>query len=180
MNDGGCGGGFEPAAHGMTWLGQEHHRGPWYYSSETDLGYCGALRGLATVVADDDIFGTYCFGGEMHSAKGALQIVPKDGVRRRLNLRTAGQNVDVELIGARFAKGHAIEWHADGKRLVVPVETESTASGKISLSVKGLSAGSYKATYGGKSSTFQPDAAKPLEFEVPAGTAKAIVEIVRS
>jgi len=131
-------------------------------------------------VADDDIFGTYCFGGEMHSAKGALQIVPKDGVRRRLNLRTAGQNVDVELIGARFAKGHAIEWHADGKRLVVPVETESTASGKISLSVKGLSAGSYKATYGGKSSTFQPDAAKPLEFEVPAGTAKAIVEIVRS
>ena len=43
-NDGGTGGGFEPAAYGMTWLGLPHHRGPWYYSSETDLGYCGALR----------------------------------------------------------------------------------------------------------------------------------------
>jgi len=101
-------------------------------------------------------------------------------VRRRLNLRTAGQNVDLELVGARFAKGQKIEWHTDGRRLVVPVETESTASGKVWVSVKGLPAGNYKATYGGKSSTFQPDAAKPLEFDIPAGTAKAMVEIVRS
>jgi len=179
-NDGGCGGGFEPAAYGMTWLGQQHHRGPWYYSSETDLGYCGALRGLATVVADDEIFGTYCFGGQMSSAKGALEIVPKDGVRRRLSLRTAGQKVDLELIGARFAKGQTIEWHADGKRLAVPVETEPTAGGKIWLLVKGLPAKSYKAIYGDKITNFRSDNVTPLDFDVPAGTAKAMVEIVRS
>lgn len=50
-NDGGSGGGFEPSAYGMTWLGQPHHRGYWYYSSESDLGYCGAVRTAATVVA---------------------------------------------------------------------------------------------------------------------------------
>ena len=43
-----------------------------------------------------------------------------------------------------------------------------------------LESARYKAAYGGKSSTFQPDEAKPLEFDVPAGTAKAMVEIVRS
>ncbi|HEX7051769.1 MAG TPA: DUF5695 domain-containing protein, partial [Longimicrobiales bacterium] len=43
-NDGGAGGGFEPAPYGRTWLEQPHHRGSWYYSCEIDLGYCGALR----------------------------------------------------------------------------------------------------------------------------------------
>ncbi len=37
------GGGFEPAPYGRTWLEQPHHRGSWYYASEIDLGYCGAL-----------------------------------------------------------------------------------------------------------------------------------------
>ncbi len=180
MNDGGCGGGFEPAAHGMTWLGQPHDRGPWYYSSETDLGYCGALRGMATVVADDEVFGTFCFGGEMRSAKGTLEIVPKDGVRRRLHVRTAGQQVDLELIGARFAKGETIEWHAARRRLMLPLETESTAAGQVSLLVKGLPPGNYKVTYGGKASDFHPDGTKPLMLDVPAGTAKAKVQILRN
>jgi hypothetical protein len=63
-NDGAAGGGFEPASYGRTWLGQPHHRGSWNFSSEIDLGYCGALRTAATVLADDPIFGRFCFGGE--------------------------------------------------------------------------------------------------------------------
>jgi hypothetical protein len=179
-NDGGCGGGFEPAAFGMTWLGQPHHRGPWYYSSETDLGYCGALRGMATVVADDEVFGTFCFGGEMREAKGVLEIVPRDGVRRRLHLRTAGQQVDVELIGARFAKGQGIAWSAERGRMVVPLETESTASGTVEMSVKGLPEGRYKVVCGGTSREFEPDGVRVLTLKVPAGTVKAMVEIARS
>ena len=78
-NDGGTGGGFEPAAYGMTWLGQPHHRGPWYYSSETDLGYCGALRAASTIVADDPVFGRFCFGGELRAENG----IPADHSSRR-------------------------------------------------------------------------------------------------
>ena len=63
-NDGAAGGGFEPAPYGTTWLGQPHHRGSWYYACEIDLGYCGALRAAATVLADDPIFGRFCFGGD--------------------------------------------------------------------------------------------------------------------
>lgn len=179
LNDGGCGGGFEPAAYGMTWLGQPHHRGPWYYSSETDLGYCGAVRGLATVVADDEIFGRFCFGGEMRSSNGALQIVPKDGVRRRLHLRTAGQEVDVELIGARFAKGQTIEWQPEQERFVLPIETEETARGEVHLQVAGLALGRYQIVSQGRSSEFQSDAKKRLVLPVPPGTANARVEIIR-
>ncbi len=62
--DGGAGGGFEPAPFGTTWLGQAHHRGSWMYASEIDLGYCGALRAAATILADDPIFGRFCYGGD--------------------------------------------------------------------------------------------------------------------
>ncbi|HXC96842.1 MAG TPA: DUF5695 domain-containing protein [Edaphobacter sp.] len=179
-NDGGTGGGFEPAAYGMTWLGQPHHRGPWYYSSETDLGYCGALRTAATIVADDPVFGRFCFGGEMHEEKTSLHIVPRDGVRRRLHLRTAEQRVDLELTGARFAKEQPIQWSTDQQRFLFVVETESASNGEVQLSVTGLPAGGYKIICGGETKEFQPDGAKSLRLRVPAGSTGVKAEIVRS
>jgi hypothetical protein len=179
-NDGGTGGGFEPAAYGMTWLGQPHHRGPWYYSSETDLGHCGILRAAATIVADDPVFGQFCFGGDMHVEKATLHIVPRDGVRRRLHLRTAGQQIDLELTGARFAKEQPIQWSTDQQKFVFSLETEPTASGEVQLLITNLPGKSYKMTSGSQTQEFQADGKKPLKLKVPAGSSKAAVQIVRS
>jgi hypothetical protein len=179
-NDGGTGGGFEPAAYGMTWLGQPHHRGPWYYSSETDLGYCGALRSAATIVADDPVFGRFCFGGEMHAEKTSLKIIPRDGVRRRLHLRTAGQQIDLELTGARFAKEQPIQWSIDQQKFRFMLETETTSNGEAQLVITGLPMHSYKIICGEEKVEFHPDGTKALRIHVPAGSSKAEVEIVRS
>jgi Family of unknown function (DUF5695) len=179
-NDGGTGGGFEPAAYGMTWLGQPHHRGPWYYSSETDLGYCGALRTAATIVADDPIFGRFCFGGEMHAKKTFLQIIPRDGVRRRLYLRTAGQQIDLELTGARFAKEEAIHWSTGHEEFLFTVETETTTGGVIQLRVAGLPMRSYTVICGGAKSEFRSDGKEPLQLHIPAGSARTEVRILRA
>ncbi|HEY6445145.1 MAG TPA: DUF5695 domain-containing protein [Acidobacteriaceae bacterium] len=179
-NDGGTGGGFEPAAYGMTWLGQPHHRGPWYYSCETDLGYCGALRTAATIVADDPVFGRFCFGGEMRAGKSSLRITPRDGVRRRLHLRTAGQTIDFELTGARFAKEEPIEWFPAQERFVFLLETESTGSGEIELMAAGLPAEDYRITCAGQTQEFRPGTTKSVRLRVPAGSAKSVVGIVRS
>jgi hypothetical protein len=179
-NDGGTGGGFEPAAYGMTWLGQPHHRGPWYYSCETDLGYCGALRTAATIVADDPVFGRFCFGGEMHAEKSALHIVPRDGLRRRLHLRTAGQNIDLELTGARFAKEETIQWFPSQERFLFMLETESTGSGEIEIGIAGLPDARYRVICGGEKKDFQPGTMKALRLPVIAGSSKTLVEIVRS
>ena len=179
-NDGGTGGGFEPAAYGMTWLGQPHHRGPWYYSSETDLGYCGALRAASTIVADDPVFGRFCFGGEMRAEKASLHIIPRDGVRRRLHLRTAGQQIDFELTGARFAKEQPIQWSIDQQRFLFTLETETTGSGEVQLLVANLPGPSYKIICGQETNEFQPDGTKPLRLRIPAGSSKATVEIIRS
>ena len=179
-NDGGTGGGFEPAAYGMTWLGQPHHRGPWYYSSETDLGFCGALRTAATIVADDPVFGQFCFGGEMHAEKKALHIIPRDGVRRRLHLRTAGHQIDLELTGARFAKEEAIEWSPDRQTFLFTLETEATTDGEIQLIVAGLPARSYKVICGRERSEFHHAGKSTLRLHAPAASSNVKVEIVPS
>jgi hypothetical protein len=84
-NDGGAGGDFEAEPYGETWLGQPHSRGIWYYSGEIDLGFCGALRCARTVIADDPLFGRFCFGGDWREEGNALAVTPKDGVRRRFH-----------------------------------------------------------------------------------------------
>jgi len=178
-NDGGTGGGFEPPAHDVTWLGQALNRGAWYYSCETDLGYCGALRTAATIVADDPVFGRFCFGGEMREEKTSLHIIPRDGLRRRLHLRTTGQRIDFELTGARFAKEQPIEVSTAQHRFRFTLETETTASGEVLLLTKGLPSDKYKVVCGRESREFHPDPAKPLRLRIAAGSSKTRVEIVR-
>ena len=179
-DDGGTGGGFEPAAYGMTWLGQRHHRGPWYYSSETDLGYCGALRSASTIVADDPVFRRFCFGGEMQVEKASLDTIPRDGVRRRLHLRIAGQQIDFELTGARFAKEEPIQWSINRQRFLFRLETEATSSGEVQLLVVDLPQHRYKIICGQESREFHPDGTEPLRLRIPKGSSKAVVEIIRS
>jgi hypothetical protein len=107
-NDGAAGGGFEPAPFGTTWLEQPHHRGSWYYACEIDLGFCGGLRCARTVLADDPLFGRVCLGGDWRAAGGALEVVPKDGVRRRFHALLGGRRLHVELGSDRFARGRPL------------------------------------------------------------------------
>jgi hypothetical protein len=179
-NDGGSGGGFEPAAYGMTWLGQSHHRGPWYYSSESDLGYCGAVRTAATVVADDPVFGRFCFGGEMRETASSLEIVPRDGVRRRLNLRTSGQSIDLEIMGARFARERPIVWSPGSTRIGFHVETEPAAKGVIEIRLMGWPAGNYRVRCHDESVAFRTGQAEPVRLKVKPGSAAVAVEIVEA
>lgn len=130
-NDGGTGGGFEPAAYGKTWLDQPHGRGSWYYSCETDLGYCGALRAARTLVADDPIFGRFCFGGLGEAKGSSYRFVPKDGVRRRASLRTARHTLDLELTGTRFDPHEALRLDEKAGRLTLRIEPTDAASAAI-------------------------------------------------
>ncbi|MBB6252715.1 DUF5695 domain-containing protein [Nitrospirillum iridis] len=147
-NDGASGGGFEPSAVGTTWLGQPHHRGSWYYSSESDLGFCGALRMAATLVSDDAIFGRVCFGGTLDERDGWLTISPRDGVRRRLHARLARQRLDLEVQGARLAADAGLAWHPADARLRLTLDGEAQRH-PPALRLRGLPKGRYQVTGGG-------------------------------
>jgi hypothetical protein len=133
-NDGAAGGGFEPAAYGETWLGQPHQRGSWYYSCEIDLGYCGALRAARTTIADDPIFGRFCFGGLGETKGNIYRFLPHDGVRRRLSIRTLGCTLDLELSGSRFDLVEAAEF--DERTGTLRLRIEPNESKEASLVAK--------------------------------------------
>ncbi len=136
-NDGGAGGGFEPAPYGQTWLGQPHHRGSWYYASEIDLGYCGALRTAATVLADDPIFGRFCFGGEWTKRSGKIEVIPKDGLRRRFHAMLTGGKLHVTLDSDRFAGAQPIILKEDFSELRFQLETDNPTPHVTKLRLSG-------------------------------------------
>ena len=99
-HNGAAGGGFENAPYGKTWLDQPHHRGSWYYSCEIDLGFCGALRGAAVILADDPDLGTVCYGGKHIDGT----ILPADGLHKRFHHIQKDARLHVLLENARFSQ----------------------------------------------------------------------------
>jgi hypothetical protein len=145
-NDGACGGGYEPQANYYTWLGQPTYRGPWYYSCEQNLGFCGAVRSAATVVADDPIFGRFCFGGAMQTNGSAMDIVPLDGIRRRFHALLTNGTLHVMLDADRFASNQPIVLNSDLSGISVQIESDNPSGHVVPLHLSASATESYTIT----------------------------------
>ncbi len=142
-NDGACGGGFEPSPYNTTWLGQPSHRGSWYYSCEENLGYCGAIRSAATVLADDAIFGRFCYGGDWTATNTNVQVTLKDGVRRRFHAILNTGNVHLILENDNFSATQPVGLKEDFSDLRFTVETGNLAGHTARLKFSSTIGGSY-------------------------------------
>src|ERR1043166_4568580 len=173
-NDGGAGGGFEPAPYGQTWLNQPHHRGPWYYASEVDLGYSGALRTAATIIADDTVHGRFCFGGDWRKAAAGLEIIPKDGVRRRFHaLLGEGEQHKLHMLleTDRFAASQPILIKEDFSEIRFRLESDNPTEHVATLQLSGLPTGSYVLRDGNRTvATFEVKDAQESAVKLPMGT----------
>ena len=150
-NDGGCGGGFEPSPYNTTWLGgQPMHRGPWYYSAEQNLGFCGAIRMAATILADDPIFGRFCYGGTWQQTTN-IQVIPLDGVRKRFHAMLNSGNIHIVVDTDRYANTLPITLKSDLSQLGFTLETGNAASHTAKLHITASIAGMY--TVSGPSGT---------------------------
>ena len=181
-NDGGAGGGFEPAPYGETWLDQPHSRGSWYYSCEIDLGFCGGLRCARTVIADDPLFGRFCFGGEWRGAEGGVEVVPRDGVRRRFHAVLTGGRLHIETEVDRFAADRPVFVAEDLSRLRFELESGNPAPHGNALRVAGLPAGGYRVLRGDDEvAAFEVEGGAAVRFEVPVrGTSgSGVVTVAR-
>jgi hypothetical protein len=147
-NDGGAGGGFEPAPFGKTWLEQPHHRGSWYYACEIDLGYCGALRTAATVLADDPIFGRICLGGDWRKTEAGLEVTPKDGLRRRFYAALGGGKLQLVSDSDRFPATQPIILKEDLSEVRFFLESDNPAAHPARLRLTGLTPGEYTVSVG--------------------------------
>jgi len=140
-NDGGAGGGFEPMARARGWLGKWIERGAWYYSAEEDVGYCGAIRTAAAVVANDPVFGLVALGGKLEDKGDRIEVVPRDGLRVRFHLMASPERrLHVEFEQGRLAKEKAVVFKKDGSEIILQVEgrVERRAKAEVELVVSGL------------------------------------------
>ena len=169
-NDGGAGGGFEPAPFGRTWLGQPHTRGSWYYACEIDLGFCGALRTAATILTDDPIFGRFCFGGDWNPSSEGLAIIPKDGLRRRFHARLNEGDLSMVLGTDRFAAARPILVKEDLSAVRFVVESDNPAPHTTMLQLWKLAPGEYRLESASSSpSTFRVHAGGSVEVALTMG-----------
>lgn len=115
-NDGAAGWQFMSAKFGHAWMGADVARGPWPYDGEIDLGFGGALRMAATVLADDPLFGWVAYGGALSETNGSFTIIPRDGLRQRFDAVAGGkkgsaakiQRVKIQLDRDGFAPEQTI------------------------------------------------------------------------
>ena len=177
-NDGGAGGGFEPAPYGETWLDQPHSRGSWYYSCEIDLGFCGGLRCARTVIADDPVFGRFSFGGQWRADDNTIAVVPSDGVRRRFHAMLAGSRLHLETEVDRFASARPIVVHEDLSEIRFELESGNPEEHLNAVLVAGLPAGRYRVRRGQAAiTTFDASDGVAVRFEVPVNGTEGSGEI---
>jgi hypothetical protein len=154
-NDGGAGGGFEPAAFGRTWLGPAHHRGSWNFGCEIDLGFGGALRAAATVFAEDPVFGPIAYGGICKRDGKSWQVWCRDGVRRRFHIVRDNQRASLQLDRDHFAADVPVRFDGSLSAASFTVETTQPAAHTTSLVLAGFPPGKY---------LLKLDRQSPLEF----------------
>jgi len=178
QNDGGAGGGFEPASYGHTWLEQPHGRGSWYYACEIDLGFRGGLWCARTVVADDPLFGLFCFGGVMQQDGETLRVEPQDGVHRRFHAVFADRRLHVELDRDHFDTGTPLELDRALTRLRFVVQPRSSGAHETILQVSGCPARSCHAMAGdGPRQAIAPDPSAAGRFILQMEGAPLTVEL---
>ncbi len=190
-NDGASGWQFMSAKAGSAWMGSSYPagvtvpRGPWRYDGEIDLGYGGALRMAATVVACDPVFGWFAYGGRLEEKRGDVVVEPRDGVRRRLAAVVQGpagaepRRLKVELERDGFSAGRPITIDKSLRKIDFVVENRTSDAHRTGIRISFPAGSSYDLLIEGRvvplSTTGEWDYPWQAEFEVKGATVKVEV-----
>ena len=181
-NDGGAGSAFVPAAYGGNWFGKQQPRGPWQYSGEIDLGFGGALRTAATIVADDPIFGLVAYGGRLKRAGALTEVVPEDGLRRRFHVVRGKQRLHLLFNRDGFAAGEAVRFDDGLSEIGFTMENrapEAMADHQTEMVLTGLPAGSYQVSLDGSAVQKVSGGENPQTVMLPMGAKKTVRVVVK-
>jgi hypothetical protein len=179
-NNGATGGGFVPEARGYGWIGKQMPRGAWYYGAEEDVGYCGALRTHATIVARDPIFGEMAYGGLLTRQGKSVRVVPRDGLRVRLHVIRGNQRLHMILDHDGYAKEQPVVIADDLSRVEFTLENRAGEAHETRLTIAGLPAGDYAVTVGGGSvAAIRGGGQAEQKIELPVSGAVVRVTVAR-
>ena len=175
-NDGAAAGGFMSEAIGRGWIGKEMPRGAWHYSAEEDVGYAGALRSNATIVARDPVFGEIAYGGVLTRDGKSVKVVPRDGLRVRFHVIRDDQRLHLVLDHDGFAKEQPVTVADDLSRVQFVLENRAGGAHATGLSVSGLPTGDYSVSVDGRDvATIKGGSATLVSLPVSAASSVRVV-----
>ncbi len=178
-HDGAACGGFEPLPYGTTWLDQPHRCGPWYYSCEIDLGFCGALHGAATIFAMDPLFGALVYGGELTDSADFWFIKSSDGVGKRFHYVSEGKRLHMTLDKGRLDGQCAVTVRKDLSEIRLLVNREALRESlSILLLVENAMGSSYEIEWGGSVRDVLVDNGK-VQYVLPPEAAGIVLRLKR-
>jgi hypothetical protein len=150
-NDGAAGSAYVTEAFGRTWLGKEQGRGPWFYSCEIDLGYGAALRTAATIVTEDPLFGLFVYGGKLNQDESSIEVIPRDGLRQRLQIIHGTLRVHLILDRDGFSPEKPIRFDKSLNEISFTLENRSGDEHSTHLNIRGMPSGHYELYLDGRS-----------------------------
>jgi len=191
-NDGAAGWQFMSSKAGNAWMGSSYPggvtapRGPWHYDGEIDLGFGAAQRMAATIVTRDPIFGWLAYGGVLKENGTNLEVIPRDGLRRRFDvvLSEAPQDirrVKLELDRDGFVDESKITLDKRATRIMFSVANRTKDAHTTVLKLALPPGAKYAVLQDGKALMLRPtdDWDYPWRVDLAVGQAATKVEIVR-
>jgi hypothetical protein len=179
-NDGATGGGFVPEAMGRGWIGKQMARGAWYYSAEEDVGYCGALRTHAVIVARDPIFGEIAYGGQLTRQGKSVRVFPRDGLRVRFHVIRDEQRLHLILDHDGYAKEQPLVVADDLSRIQFTLENRTGTAHEAGFTIAGLPPGDYAVAVGNRTvATIRGGSQEEQKVVLPVDAAALQVSVKR-
>jgi hypothetical protein len=181
-NDGAAGSAYVSQPYGRTWAGKDQARGPWSYSAEIDLGFGAALRAAATIVAEDPVFGLIAYGGRIRKDGGRIEVVPLDGLRRRLHVIRGNVRFHLEFDRDGLAAGQPVRFDEAWNEISFTLENRApggAAGHRTEMRIAGLPARAYEVTLDGNAVLKISGGPAATKVMLPVGKKESLVTIRR-
>ena len=149
-NDGASGWAITPEKYGPMWIRKDNSRGAWFYDGEIEIGYSAALRTAATIVAQDPLFGLIAYGGLLTEGRKGIEVIPRDGLRKRFHVIRGERRLHLLLDRDGFAAEQPIVVDDGGRRVQFILENRTVDAHVTTLRIAGLPAGDYSVRVDGK------------------------------
>lgn len=104
------------------------------------------------IVADDPVFGRIAYGGELRRFPGRSEVIPEDGVGRRLHILKGRHRIHLILGRDGFAEGEPLRFDDDLQEIAFTIENRDPRPNNahnLDLAVSGLD-GQYEVVVDGK------------------------------
>lgn len=131
---------------------------------ESGPGLWGFLKSAKSYVVKDPTFGEVGFGCQVEATASSLTAYPKDGVRKRIRFSESG--IDVTVAQGQIK---SLTLNRDKHSLQLDVVDSTGFAKKTDVTIKGLSAGSYRVNRGASQPLSTPD--NEFHFTIPMSKA---------